>query len=329
MNKMYPFTGTSTPSDIPPGTYDAGGSWGERSGDFENIVRNKVLNMGPTSQKRFSALPDEPGVWNQDRDDEYYPDVIVIVTDGAPNGIISSSPTTVNNPPSPGTYPTGDVYEEFDSGTGNELYTFVTPMVWYKYPPGEAKLFRTPTFGRGTYLLDYATTSPPATNIDWTGYDPYDEGVEPYNTSDAYRQCIDGGSQTPAAYFSSGGLDNNRSPYIAMCNGSLIAEALKDYDRTGGASSYDPNAEDEDIYIMAIYVIDDGTDLDESEYADVGGTNFKEGAHWLKYYVVSDMVDPATGVPQGDKFFATITDYKDLKKTLLFLFEQLSLQEAR
>ena len=86
MGKYYPYNG-APPSSVLP--------YGQNSGDFEKIIATGIGNLN-------TLLPDQSSP--QDRNDSDYPDVMVVITDGAPNGIIILAVYVGSNPATPEAY---------------------------------------------------------------------------------------------------------------------------------------------------------------------------------------------------------------------------------
>lgn len=188
MGKYYPHTGETDPPLVSFGA-------GKYSGEFERIVADNDT---------FNLLPDQDSP--MDRNDAEFPDVIVVLTDGAPNGIM--------------THKKLDIYWFHSAITSlgdPDPLKFITP-VSYNYKIGEVKLFRTDTGGAGELVVDDNTAvligSP----------------VIPAPCH-AYIYCNDNvtiGSQKPNDVFAgSAPLDQNEFPHMAMCNTTLIADKFK------------------------------------------------------------------------------------------------------
>ena len=204
MGKYYPHTGL-------PGAGVSGAGDMFDSGDFEEVVR---LGSGD-----FSDLPSQ--VVNRDRPDISYPDVMVIVTDGAPNGLMSTQDMDID---------TSSVFNVQDPANAS-LNSYIFPMLLMSYEEGGAKLFRTPYEPTGAFGAMVLDTNPVPL---------IPQGA--LGTETRYVRCRDEGG-TPAGYFPAGQLNSNESPHFAMCNTSMIATELKK-DGVG-----DPN-----ITIIGIYV---------------------------------------------------------------------------
>lgn len=172
LGKYYPYTGT------PPATPLLG--YGENSGDFEAIVAN-----GGT----FNDLPDASysGVVG-------YPNVMVVVTDGAPNGIMTH---------------VEDTWDWSIVDTSNKFFD-AKP---HTYTIGEAKIFRTPTQAKGDLIVDEMG------DVDTAG------GGAPATRE--YQFCDDSSGLRPNNVLSNP-VHTNTFPHMAMCNATLIADKLKD-----------------------------------------------------------------------------------------------------
>ncbi|KKS30517.1 MAG: hypothetical protein UV60_C0012G0025 [Parcubacteria group bacterium GW2011_GWA2_43_11] len=174
MGKYYPYNGTPPSSVLP---------FGENSGDFEKIVASGSSN--------FNSLPDQSPF--SDRNDSEYPDVMVVITDGAPNGIMTHVQNVWNR----------SIVDSDNDFFDAELHT---------YEIGEAKIFRTPTVASGKMIIDemsdVASGGNPATN--------------------EYQFCDDSSNKKPNTVFNDDPLiRSNYFPHMAMCNTTLIANRLK------------------------------------------------------------------------------------------------------
>ncbi|KKS37268.1 MAG: hypothetical protein UU98_C0015G0017 [Parcubacteria group bacterium GW2011_GWD2_42_14] len=173
MGKYYPYNGTPPISVLP---------FGENSGDFERIVAD--------GSSDFSDLPDQS--FSMDRNDSEYPDVMVVITDGAPNGIMTHVQGVWNR----------SIVDEDNDFFDAELHT---------YEIGEAKIFRALNTASGKMIIDemsdVASGGNPATN--------------------EYQFCDDSSNKRPNTVFSDPILRSNIYPHMAMCNATLIANQLK------------------------------------------------------------------------------------------------------
>ncbi len=84
-------------------------------------------------------IPPQPAALMRDRPDTSYPDYIIIITDGEPNAIITSSPNT------------------FQQSLVNTSNNFIG-LNNHSYVLGETKLFRTPSPGAGQMIDDASYT---------------------------------------------------------------------------------------------------------------------------------------------------------------------------
>ncbi len=179
MGKMYPYTG------LRPAL-----SGGTSSGGFED----NVINGG-----NFSNLPLHPNP-GMDRDDESYPDVIVLLTDGVPNGFIST-----------------DQKEWFVSKV-DSFNEFFVPTA-HTFSVGETKLFRTEEPSSDWLIIDNDGDIP---------IDPLI--VIPAGLAE-FNYCHDQSliaTNRPSSVM--GGGYQNEYPDIAICNTTLTADRLKDLD---------------------------------------------------------------------------------------------------
>ena len=192
MGKYYPFSGFGDPSAL-------GVPQGQGSGGFEKWVHGAV---------NFSDLPDTSSSIERTPDSEY-PDVMIIITDGAPNGIMTH------------------VVGNWEWSTVDNIPEFLLPLP-HTYELGEAKLFRTPSIGTGQLIIDETS--------DKSSYAPTPATIE-------YQKCYDGSSFKPSNLFSGSDsytnfdgtistgniytLNDNTYPHYAMCNSTLVANKLK------------------------------------------------------------------------------------------------------
>ncbi len=270
----------------PHSEYDLG-TTGWNSGDFEKAV------MGGQGVD-FTDLPAQSP--NRDSDDSLHPDVMVIVTDGAPNGIMS----TMTSDSLPRDLYVMSVDNLEDTSTTPHLNKFVdgAHFIHNFYDVGDTMLFRTPfnpDGAFGTFVLDKPDASDP------------DQLPTPDLFS--YQWCDDTESENPHGYFNSVlRLRHNYAPYFAMCNASTIADVLKE----------DTNTSDPNITIIGIYVNGD-IPLDEDNF---NANTWPIEAVWMHEYLVSETAS-------SEKLFAHIDNYDELESALLYLFETLTLEEAR
>ncbi len=248
--------------------YPDGGPGGAGSGMFEKIVADDLS---------FSSLPNQPigadGTHGADRNDTQYRDVIVVVTDGAPNGII--------------THISGQTW--YRSPVLSSPYNFINPVA-HTYQLGEVKLFRTPSNGLGSMIVDNNDGAFPA-----------------LPSSSLYRYCNDNtlSSNRP----NSGILDSPNNTYafnpdhiarMPMCNATLIADKLKN---------------DENITFIAVYVY--GSGMTEAQ------ARATPEAQWLANdFVSSHDGQPLLGLIKRE-------NYDQLMDTIMALFEQLDIVESR
>jgi hypothetical protein len=266
MNKYYPHTGTD------PLTYTTGYSPGEYSGEFERIVQEN---------DDFDDLPDKDASEANDRRDDQAKDVIVILTDGAPNGII----THIN---------TVTVWQ-ISAVEAAYPWRFISPNA-KQFNVGEAKIFRSPSGGKGNLIIDAN---------DYTG------GAIAVPGCELYTYCNDletvDNANKPAGYFpASSSLKNPVYPHMAMCNAAKIADKLK-----AGESGEQYR---EGITFVVIYVDKGGgTVADQAAAA--------EAEEFLRDYLASKVA----GVPLYEK----VDNFDEVESALIGLFQKLDLVQAR
>lgn len=168
MRKYYPYDGVG----VAP------------SGQFETIVAN--------DDDDFTGLPSQPAsALTGDRPDNLYPDVMVVITDGAPNGIM--------------THISGTWEHAAVVTATNEFYA---PVASALYDIGSAKIFRTRVPAGENQVVDdiNATNGVPATK--------------------AYIYCDDTESEDPTDVLTGANDTLNFPPRMAMCNATRIVEQL-------------------------------------------------------------------------------------------------------
>lgn len=181
MRKYYPHSGEGDPRGL-------GIQQGFGSGDFEDIIANNL---------NFNSLPNQSAGEVRDREDTEFPDVIVVITDGAPNGIMSH---------------VTEVWDHgIDTGDNPPRFINVTP---HSYVPGEVKLFRTFLNGTGDHVVDDRSVIIPGEDVGAarTEYNTCDD--EDRNNNEPTDNL-----STPDAV--------NEAPYVAMCNSTRIAKKLE------------------------------------------------------------------------------------------------------
>jgi len=182
MGKSYPFKGLTTTNPTN----------GDDTGGFERIVANDL---------NFSLLPTSDSA-GMDRPDADYPDVIVLISDGAPNVIMTH------------VYQPGGLTFYWGVALAfSPINTFFEPEA-HNYQVGEAKLFRTEPVGQGKQIVDDGVPRPSTSG-------PY--SVPP---GSRYKWCNDAVSEDPGDVLG-GALDTDTFPHFAMCNATLIANKLK------------------------------------------------------------------------------------------------------
>jgi hypothetical protein len=250
--------------------YPNNGLGDANSGLFEDIVAN--------NRSFSSLLPPQPGGGN-DRPDSSFKDVIVVVTDGAPNGII--------------THVSGQTwYRSVTLGLADD-FDFINPTQ-HLYRTGEVKLFRTPSNGSGSLIVDNNNVAADGTLV---------------SPSNLYRYCNDNLTSQPSNILSPPNNTNlfntvnSSTRYRArmpMCNATLIANKLKN---------------DEGISIIAVYVYNDSAMTEAQARAT-------PEAEWL----ANDFV---TRDSSNQPLLGLIGNYDQLVDTIMTLFEQLELIESR
>jgi hypothetical protein len=230
MGKLYPHTNNDVVS------YGIG----DFSGEFERIVEEN---------NNFSLLPDQNVV--KDRSDLQYPDIIVVITDGEPNGIMSHKIPTPSDKWHRGAITSGAPFD----------FISLQP---YKYNLGVAKTFRTSTGGSGLLIADDVN-------------DLFGSGTPP-PLAESYIWCNDAELEKPSNIFALStlpSLKTNRYPHMAMCNATLIADKLKsDAGITFIAIYVGTNPASEAAVWLKDYLVDDDGDgkplfAQVDEYGDI------------------------------------------------------------
>ncbi|KKS84531.1 MAG: hypothetical protein UV60_C0019G0019 [Parcubacteria group bacterium GW2011_GWA2_43_11] len=186
MGKYYPHTGTSNPPLTSFGT-------GKFSGEFERIVAEDVHNG-------FDTLPAQLSPKDRTPDDEF-PDIMILITDGAPNVIMTHRRIET-------------LWYQSEVTSVLHLFPlrFINPTQ-YVYEIGEEKLFRLQEGAIGNVIVD-----------DKNDLLPFAPSIP--SSGRSYRYCNDDLTDRPSTVFSSP-INVNTFPHMAMCNATLIAEKLK------------------------------------------------------------------------------------------------------
>jgi len=177
LGKYYPHGTPNAPEDM-------------RSGAFEKIVHDYDPGSG---EYDFDDLPDQTGnvpADRKDRDDDDYPDIIVVITDGEPNALQSH------------------ITDFFEYGTANAANTFITSGLTQQYATGSTKLFMTlADAGGGTFVAA--------------------EGASANRYSWCHDRNAANPADDPSSYLSTLVAPSDDYPYIAMCNAAIVADKLK------------------------------------------------------------------------------------------------------
>jgi hypothetical protein len=197
---------------------------GEHSGEFERIVAD---------DDDFDDLPAKTS-GDADRPDSEYPDVIVLISDGAPNAIMTHI-----------YQPSGKVWYRAPALIGAGSPYFVDPVgppiypAVHNYEIGEVKLFRTEPAGAGEQIIDDNSTAVPNTNV--------------------YNYCNDKLNIRPndGASTLTVPVKSNEFPHFAMCNATLIVEKLKEN------QTFDDNKA---ITFIVVYVGDASVSTEEMHW---------------------------------------------------------------
>jgi hypothetical protein len=185
MEKYYPFQGIDSAQTSVTA--------GDQTGGFEWLVAQD-LNHQATDVLFRNGLPDNPST--NDRNDTLYPDIIVVISDGVPNAIV----THVRPLPA-----------KWYWSAVNSSNSFITPEL-HDYLIGESKMFRTDPVGGGPQIVDRGNPSPTASEVP---------------VANRYNFCNDVG-HTPNMYpYLSNPVDSNEWPNYAICNATMIATKLK------------------------------------------------------------------------------------------------------
>lgn len=178
--------------------YRAGGG----TAPFESTVAS--LGDEPDLTHRQSAFSDLLTILQQsvsgddnDRDqlDSRYPDIILVITDGEPNALISDRS---------GTYSTDEVTSD------NEFQGSYTDTL---FPPGSLKVFRSAAVNPGELM--------------------YDDSIRTASSPYSYGYCNDTQARPDQNGFTWPPYTNSykyKYPFQAMCNAALIADVLKSGD---------------------------------------------------------------------------------------------------
>lgn len=185
MGKYYPYQGISA--------LQTSVTAGNQTGGFEWLVAEDSDHEA-TDDDFEDELPDK--ISSNDRNDAEFPDIIVVISDGVPNAIV-----THVRPVLPVWY--------WSSVFSNNA--FIAPEE-HDYLIGESKIFRTDPAGSLYQIVDRGgIPSPPLAIVP---------------IANRYNFCNDAGYETPSSYLDAP-VANNKWPNYAICNATMIATKLK------------------------------------------------------------------------------------------------------